>query len=126
MTADTAHLHVLSLQGECCGLVVEVCYPVLTVVAVQTIRAEILAVLDDKAQILFCMAQGTVGLGHSEIGVLLVAGGAVHWRCIVIDLMVQQAKVCRGVIKIGISRLPEVKISALVIGVAGITLLDVG
>jgi hypothetical protein len=58
--------------------VVEVRHSVLPIVAIQTVRAEILAVLDNKGQILFRMAQGAVGLGHSEIGLLLVAGSAIY------------------------------------------------
>jgi hypothetical protein len=40
--------------------------------------------------------------------------------------MAQEAKARRIVVEVGTSRLPGVKVSALVIGVAGITLLDVG
>jgi hypothetical protein len=106
--------------------VVEVCHLVLPVVAVQTIRAEILGVRDHKGRISFRMALGTGGLRFREIEVILVAVIASHGRCIVIDLMAQQAKVRCTVIEVGMSRSPRIKASAPMVGVAGITLLNVG
>jgi len=126
VTASAAHLHVLSLQGECCFLVVEVCHPVQPIVAIQTIRAEILVMFDDKCLIFFPMALGTGGLRYREICVLLVTVIAFHRGCIVIDLMAQQAKVRCTVVEVGTSRSPGVKISALMLGMACVTLLDVG
>ena len=100
MALSTTQLNVFAIQRKISFGMIEIRHPVLTVVAIYTILPEILCMLDHEVRVMILMAGFAFGLIQIKFLVDRMASYAAHGRFFVINLMPEQAKPGRRVIKL--------------------------
>ena len=114
----------LTIQGECSALVVEIRHPIGSIVADQTVLAELLNMLEDEFGVLPGVAIFTFRIGYREVAFNRMAGCTRYGISVEIYLVPDQAELRSGVIEISVSVVRRVELPSAVVGVTVGTAVD--